>query len=48
MEPTKYKCCECESIVVIKDDTIVRTCEHVDATIVADMQAVAYGESSVN
>ena len=47
MEETKYKCSECEKKVVIKDGEPIRTCDHESAVITANIQAVAYGQSSL-
>ncbi len=47
MEETKYYCAVCNSVVTVIDNQINRTCEHTESTIVAEMEAVAYGESKV-
>jgi hypothetical protein len=47
MEPTTYKCAECGAVVTIVDGDPVRACEHSESVITADLQAVAYGQSSL-
>ena len=47
MEQTKYYCAICGAEVTLFDGMIERTCEHTESTIIAEMEAVAYGESRV-
>jgi len=42
-----HKCAECGEEVKVEGDVITRTCEHTEAAITADMEAVAYGKSSL-
>lgn len=43
---TTYECKECGKPVDLVDGELVRTCEHHDATIIANLTAHATGESS--
>ena len=43
MESQSHKCAECDQPVVIEDGEVRRSCDHEDAGIVAEMEAVAYG-----
>lgn len=43
--PTKYTCSECGSPATILPGAVVeRSCDHADASIVADLHATAYGK----
>ena len=41
---TTYTCAECGAKADVVEGEVVRTCEHVDAPVTADIQAVVYGE----
>jgi hypothetical protein len=43
MEAQTYKCAECGRPATVENGEIERTCEHADAGVAADMEAVAYG-----
>lgn len=43
-----YYCKECLAEVIVIDGEIFRTCEHEEAPIIAEMEAVATGESELN
>ena len=47
MEPEVYKCSECGADVVVTDGEMKRACGHSDAGVIAEISAVAYGESSL-
>lgn len=40
---TPHKCSECGEVVLIEVEVITRTCDHTEAPIIAEMEAVAYG-----
>lgn len=43
-----YECAECgEEVTMNPDGTLIRKCEHENATVIANLEAVVYGESSV-
>lgn len=44
---TTYECKECGAVVHEQDGTLVRTCEHTDAPIVANLTAHATGRAEV-
>jgi uncharacterized Zn finger protein (UPF0148 family) len=44
---TTYHCSECGAPATVEDGEVIRTCEH-EAPVIADIQAVASGESAVN
>ena len=41
--PTSYRCAQCGGVVGVIGCEITRSCGHVDAGIIADIKAVAYG-----
>lgn len=43
---TTYHCSECEAPATVEEGEVIRSCDH-EAPIIADIQAVATGESSV-
>jgi len=45
--PVIHKCSECGGSVIVDGEEIARTCDHDEAAIVAEMEAVAYGISSL-
>lgn len=42
---TPLKCAACGEPVTQVEETVSRSCEHTDAPVIAEMTAVAYGES---
>lgn len=44
----KYFCAVCGQEVLLFDGVVERTCEHENQPVVADMEAVAYGISSMD
>lgn len=44
---TTYECSECGAEAKVIDGVVVRTCEHT-APIIANLEAVVYGESAVD
>lgn len=43
-----YKCAECGAKVTIKDAvTIIRSCDHKDAAVIAEMEAKAEGHGRI-
>lgn len=44
---TTYQCKECGAEVKLVDGELVRTCDHVDAPILASLTAHATGEAKV-
>lgn len=46
MEKTKYKCAECGRGVLVSGDSVLRLCDHKDATIVAECSATCRGDST--
>ena len=49
MEDTQYICVECDKPVYIHESQcdITRSCEHHESGIIAEISAVAYGQSSL-
>jgi len=37
------RCSICEALAEVIDGSVVRSCAHSDAPVIADMEAVAYG-----
>lgn len=48
MEATIYKCSECGEEVTVEDGVVKRTCEHEESVVIADLEAIAYGKSSLD
>lgn len=46
-ENPAFVCAECGAPVVLHDGSYFRECEHLEAAILANMQAVVYGKSKV-
>lgn len=46
MNEIKYACGECNAPALVVDQKVVRTCEHAEAPIAAQMSATAYGVGS--
>lgn len=42
-----YRCKQCGAAVLVVGETKVRSCAHVDAPIIASMEAVAHGRGGV-
>lgn len=39
-----YKCADCGAEVTLVDGVLVKTCEHAEAAVLADMQATVHGD----
>jgi hypothetical protein len=42
-----YHCAECGQPVTFEDGQIVRSCEHVEAGVIADVEATVYSQGSL-
>jgi hypothetical protein len=43
----KLTCSVCGAEVTVVGGEVIRTCEHVDATVIADLKAITYGEGGM-
>ena len=47
-EKARYLCAECNGPVFLVDDIVYRPCAHAEATVLANLEALVRGSSSVS